>query len=56
MTLRVRRFFCDEGSCERRIFYERLPEGRSKTYNLNGEGGKEYAAMTYYWARANLSR
>ena len=53
VTLRVRRFFCDEGSCERRIFYERLPEGRSKTYNLNGKGGKEYAAMTIgYYARA----
>jgi hypothetical protein len=50
VTLRVRRFFRDEGSCERRIFYERLPEGCSKTYNLNGKGGKEYAAMTigYY--------
>ena len=53
MTLRVRRFFCDEGSCERRIFYERLPESRSKTYNLNGKGGKEDAAMTIgYYTRA----
>ena len=26
LEVRARRFFCDEASCERRIFCERLPE------------------------------
>jgi transposase len=39
LRTRVRRFFCDEGSCERRIFCERLPEVAAharKTGRLDG--------------------
>src|SRR5215213_7141922 len=39
LEVRARRFFCDEGSCERRIFCERLPDVAAharKTRRLEG--------------------
>ncbi len=58
LRVRARRFFCDEGSCERRIFCERLPDvaararktGRleeallASVLELGGRGGARLAA------------
>ena len=40
LTVRARRFFCEEPSCERKIFCERLPDvAATSDPNTRGAGG-----------------
>ena len=52
LEVRARRFFCDEGSCERRIFCERLPEVAARARKTNRLEGALLAIVLELGGRA----